>query len=88
MQQHHYSAAHLTGDSTFPTHLTPRQALALVRSHSVEHAELRADGTLFAAVGGSVLVDGISAPASFPEIFKPTSDGLFRAARLLLWLGY
>lgn len=88
MQQHHYSAADLTGDPSFPSHLTPRQALALLNSHDVTRATLHADGAIVAAVGGTMLNDGIACPASFLQVFLPVAGGMFRAARILIWLGY
>lgn len=84
MQQHHYTAAELTSDADFPSHLTQQQARRLVLGHGMR-CEDRADGGLsaFCICSGKDL-----GTVEEEHIFRPTADGLFRAAPILLWLGY
>ncbi|HEY2068262.1 MAG TPA: hypothetical protein VGG48_01810 [Rhizomicrobium sp.] len=83
MQQSTYTAAELSGDADFPTHLSGRQAQRLIRDHDHKAA---------AATDGSILVTYICTKGgkTFEALkrFTPTVDGTFRAAPILLWLGY
>jgi hypothetical protein len=84
MQQHHYSPADLTGDSNFPTHLTKRQAVRLIASHD-HTAAAGDDGTISASCYAT---DRNGQRCDEMKEFKPNELGMYRAAPILLWLGY
>jgi len=86
MQQHHYTAADMTGDETFPSHLTSDEAARMLAAHDFGqyHTQFEEDGSLI--VRFFVWKDGKRAQES--KLFSPTRDGLFRAAPILLFLGY